>query len=88
MNDETQPEPTESKTTRTGRPKGSRSAPAPARERTHAAAPAPEAKPKTEPKTTGRRLATRVHVGDEVYEAGDTPPAEVAEKITNPRAWQ
>lgn len=34
-----------------------------------------------------RKLAVNVTVGDTTYEAGTTPPAEVAEQITNPKAW-
>lgn len=32
-------------------------------------------------------LAATVHVNGEVYAAGTTPPADVAELITNPKAW-
>jgi hypothetical protein len=35
----------------------------------------------------GRKLATTVHVGGQVFEAGSTPPKEFADLITNPKAW-
>lgn len=35
-----------------------------------------------------RRLAMTVFVEGERYDAGSTPPAEVAEKITSPYAWE
>lgn len=35
----------------------------------------------------GKKLAKNVHVGGEVYRAGREVPDEVAEKITNPKAW-
>lgn len=34
-----------------------------------------------------RRLATAVHVDGQVFKAGDAPPKEFAEQITNPKAW-
>jgi hypothetical protein len=34
-----------------------------------------------------RVLATTVHVNGEVYEAGTSVPADVAELISNPKAW-
>lgn len=34
-----------------------------------------------------KQLAMNVTVGDQTYEAGSTPPPEIAEQITNPRAW-
>ncbi|MGH1563038.1 hypothetical protein [Mumia sp. DW29H23] len=33
------------------------------------------------------KLATYVQVGDRVFAAGDVPPREYAEQITNPKAW-
>ncbi len=33
------------------------------------------------------RLSTAVIVDGEVYERGTTPPDDVAERITNPAAW-
>lgn len=35
----------------------------------------------------GRKLAANVYVGDQFHEAGSTPPKEVADQITNPKAW-
>lgn len=35
----------------------------------------------------GKKLAVNVTVGGETYPAGSTPPADVAEQITNPKAW-
>lgn len=35
----------------------------------------------------GRKLAATVHVDGTVYLAGATVPADVAEQITNPKAW-
>lgn len=34
-----------------------------------------------------RELAANVYVDGVLYEAGSTPPKDVAEKITNPKAW-
>jgi hypothetical protein len=34
-----------------------------------------------------RKLASNVWVGGELYEAGSAPPKEVADQITNPKAW-
>ena len=34
-----------------------------------------------------RKLAKNVHIRNEVYEAGTTPPKEIADQITNPKAW-
>jgi hypothetical protein len=34
-----------------------------------------------------RRLAANVWVGDQFFEAGSVPPKEIAEQITNPKAW-
>lgn len=36
---------------------------------------------------SGKRLATYVHVDGAVYGPDDEVPAEVAEQITNPKAW-
>lgn len=38
-------------------------------------------------KADPRRLATFVHVGDQVFGPGDEVPADVAAAITNPAAW-
>jgi hypothetical protein len=38
-------------------------------------------------KEEGRKLARTVHIGGQVWHAGEVPPPEVAEKITNPAAW-
>lgn len=35
----------------------------------------------------GRQLARNVYVDGQWYRPGDTPPAHVAERITNPKAW-
>jgi hypothetical protein len=35
----------------------------------------------------GRKLAVNTTVGGTTYEAGTVPPAEVAEQISNPKAW-
>jgi len=35
----------------------------------------------------GKKLAANVQVGDALYEAGSTPPKEIADQITNPKAW-
>lgn len=35
----------------------------------------------------GRQLVAFVHVDGQVYGPGDDVPDEVAEKITNPKAW-
>lgn len=35
----------------------------------------------------GRKLATYVHVDGQVFGPDDNVPADVAEKITNPKAW-
>lgn len=35
----------------------------------------------------GRKLARNVYVGETFYRAGDEPPKEDAEQITNPVAW-
>lgn len=34
-----------------------------------------------------RQLAANVYVGDTLYPAGSTPPKDIAEQITNPKAW-
>ena len=34
-----------------------------------------------------RQLATTVHVNGQVYGPGDDVPADVAEQITNEKAW-
>ena len=34
-----------------------------------------------------RKLAANVWVGEEFFAAGSTPPKDVAEQITNPKAW-
>lgn len=34
-----------------------------------------------------RKLAANVHVGGRFFKAGDSPPDEFAEQITNPKAW-
>lgn len=36
---------------------------------------------------SGRKLAANVVVGGVTYAAGSVPPPEVAEKISNPKAW-
>lgn len=41
----------------------------------------------TEQQQESRTLARTVHIDGQVWRAGDTPPPEVAEKITNPAAW-
>jgi hypothetical protein len=33
-------------------------------------------------------LATDVHIDGKVYAAGTTPPADVAERISNPKSWR
>lgn len=38
-------------------------------------------------KSTGKNLVTNVHVDGEVYGPGDDVPADVAKRITNPKAW-
>lgn len=38
-------------------------------------------------KADPRRLATFVHVGDQVFGPDDEVPADVAALITNPAAW-
>lgn len=35
----------------------------------------------------GKKLAAYVHVGGRVFAPGDSPEAEFAEQITNPKAW-
>lgn len=35
----------------------------------------------------GRTLKEAVQVGQEFFPVGSTPPAEVAEQITNPTVW-
>ena len=35
-----------------------------------------------------RKLASNVWVGGTLYEAGSTPPKEVADQISNPKAWE
>lgn len=35
----------------------------------------------------GKKLAKDVHVGGAVYKAGAEVPGDVAELITNPKAW-
>ncbi len=37
--------------------------------------------------TGGKKLAVNVTVGGDTYEAGTVPPAEVADQISNPKAW-
>lgn len=34
-----------------------------------------------------KQLAANVYVDGELHEAGSTPPKEIADRITNPRAW-
>jgi hypothetical protein len=34
------------------------------------------------------RLRTHVHVDGQVWGPGDEPPADVAARITNPKAWE
>lgn len=36
----------------------------------------------------GRKLAAYVHVAGQRFAPGDEPPAEVANLITNPQAWE
>lgn len=36
----------------------------------------------------GKKLAKNVHVGGEVYGPGSEVPDDVAEQITNPKAWE
>lgn len=36
----------------------------------------------------GRKLAQYVHINGQVFAPGDEPPADVAEQITNPAAWE
>jgi hypothetical protein len=36
----------------------------------------------------GRKLAGYVHVGGMLYGPDDDVPADVAKKITNPKAWE
>lgn len=38
-------------------------------------------------KDKGRKLASHVHIDGQVYGPGSDVPAEVAERITNPKAW-
>lgn len=35
----------------------------------------------------GKQLAANVNLDGVLYEAGSTPPADIAEQITNPKAW-
>lgn len=35
----------------------------------------------------GKSLAVNVTVGGETFLAGSTPPKEIADQITNPKAW-
>ena len=35
----------------------------------------------------GKTLASNVHIDGTVYPAGSEPPADVAKRITNPKAW-
>lgn len=35
----------------------------------------------------GKKLAGNVYVNGTLYEAGSTPPADVADQITNPKLW-
>lgn len=35
----------------------------------------------------GKKLARNVYVGGNVYAAGSTPPKEIADQITNEKAW-
>ena len=35
----------------------------------------------------GKTLASTVHIDGTVYPAGSEPPADVAKRITNPKAW-
>lgn len=39
-------------------------------------------------KETGGKLAAYVHVSGQVLAPGDVPDAEVATRITNPKAWE
>jgi hypothetical protein len=34
-----------------------------------------------------KKLAMNVYVNGTAYEAGSTPPKDVADQITNPKAW-
>lgn len=34
-----------------------------------------------------RKLTKNVYVGETLYRAGSTPPKDIAEQITNPKAW-
>ena len=34
-----------------------------------------------------KKLAANVYVGSVLYEAGSSPEKEIAEQITNPKAW-
>lgn len=37
--------------------------------------------------TDGKQLTKNIWVDGTLYEAGSTPPKDVAEQITNPKAW-
>lgn len=35
----------------------------------------------------GKKLYANVYVGDKMYEAGSTPSKDIADQITNEKAW-
>lgn len=37
--------------------------------------------------SAARKLAANVWVGGQLFEAGSSPEKEIAEQITNPKAW-